>query len=50
MRAMLYGVSPVDPRSLPLVVAVLAGVALVAGWLPARRATFIDPSRALREE
>jgi hypothetical protein len=50
MRAMLYGVSPLDPLSIPLVVAILAGVALLAGWLPARRATFIDPSRALREE
>jgi predicted permease len=50
MRAMLYGVSPVDPLSLPFVVALLASVAMVAGWLPARRATLIDPSRALREE
>jgi putative ABC transport system permease protein len=46
----LYGVPPRDPVSLALAAAFLAGVALIASWMPARRAVRIDPMAALREE
>ena len=46
----LYGVSSMDPRVVGLVLAVLGVVALVACVVPARRATRIDPVRALAQE
>ncbi|AHG87795.1 permease [Gemmatirosa kalamazoonensis] len=48
LRAMLYEVSPTDPRVLAGVAAVLGVVALVAAWVPGRRAARVDPTRALR--
>ncbi len=50
LAGLLYQVSPGDPLSLLAVAGVLAAVALVACWLPARRAAAIDPMRALRWE
>ena len=44
-----FGVRPADPVVLAMAIAVLAGVALMACALPARRATQIDPVRALAE-
>jgi ABC-type antimicrobial peptide transport system permease subunit len=47
---LLYQVEPYDPVVLSLSLGVLACVALVAGYLPARRATRVDPVKALRVE
>jgi len=50
LSSLLYGVSPHDPPTFAAVPALLAAVALVACWLPSRRATRIDPIVALRAE
>ena len=50
LRSMLYGIRPTDPTMLALVSVVLASAAVIAIWLPARRALRIDPIVALREE
>ena len=50
VRSQLYGVDPVDPLSIASAVLAITAVALLAGYLPARRATRIDPTRALRYE
>lgn len=50
LESLLVGVDPVDPTSLATVSAGLALVTFVATWIPARRATRIDPLVALRSE
>lgn len=50
MTKMLFSVHPTDPTTFVSVAAVLAGVALFASYLPARRATRVDPIVALRSE
>jgi ABC-type lipoprotein release transport system permease subunit len=47
---MLYGVGPRDPLTFIGVVALLVVVAVGASWLPARRATRVDPIVALRAD
>jgi predicted permease len=50
MRTLLYDVSPSDPMTLGAVAFLLTAVALVAAWVPARRATRVDALEALRSE
>ena len=47
-RSLLFGLTPGDPLSVGLVVAILAAVVLVAAYIPARRAARVDPMVALR--
>jgi putative ABC transport system permease protein len=50
MSGLLFGVSAYDPLTLMMFTALLAGVALLANLVPARRAAMVDPMVALREE
>ena len=50
MQSMLYGVTAIDYGAFSAVGAVLLGSALAACWVPARRAAWVDPMAALRQE
>lgn len=49
-NALLFGVPPWDPVSLFVAVSGLALVGLIASWIPALRASRVDPIEVLREE
>lgn len=48
VRAQLFEMSPYDPTTLAVAVAVLAAITVLAAWLPARRASRVNPMEALR--
>jgi ABC-type antimicrobial peptide transport system permease subunit len=50
IESMLFGLKALDPVTIAEAVLVMAAVALLAGWWPARRASRLDPMTALRHE
>lgn len=50
LASFLFGVEPTDPATLAAVAADLVSVAALPCWIPARRATRVDPSEALRAD
>jgi ABC-type lipoprotein release transport system permease subunit len=49
VRSLLFGVTPTDPSTYVMVAALISALALVAAWLPARRASRVEPSRVLSD-
>lgn len=50
LKSMLYGIQPWDPATISAAMLLLLSVALVASWIPARRASCVQPMEALRHE
>jgi len=50
LKSLLYELSPLDPVAISIAIGAVAVMTIAAAWLPARRATRIDPVRALRTE
>jgi ABC-type antimicrobial peptide transport system permease subunit len=49
LRSFLYDIRPSDPLTYVAIVLLLGGAAMLASWIPARRATHVQPTQALRE-
>ena len=50
VASLIHGLTPTDPLTIVQAATVLAGIAAVAGYLPARRAARVDPVTALQDE
>ncbi len=50
IRSMLVSVTPTDPTTFVIITVVFFAIAIVASWLPARRASYLDPAVAMRDE
>jgi len=50
IKSLLFGIAPSDPVAIGLALAVLIAVALAASYVPAHRASRLDPTQALRYE
>jgi predicted permease len=50
LKSLLYELSPLDPTAISIAIAAVTVMTVAAAWLPARRATKIDPMQALRAE
>ena len=50
LRSLLFDLTPTDPATYGAILALLAGAAIIASWLPSRRAARVDPVDALRAE
>ena len=50
LKSLLFELSPLDPMAISIAIAAVAVMTIAAAWLPARRATRIDPMQALRAE
>jgi ABC-type antimicrobial peptide transport system permease subunit len=50
VKSMLFGLTPHDPRSIGAAILAVVAVTIIAGYLPARRASRVDPMAALRYE
>ena len=50
LKSLLYQLSPLDPTAIAIAIAAVACITVAAGWLPARRASKINPMQALRTE
>jgi putative ABC transport system permease protein len=50
MASLLVGVKPTDPATFATIAVLFFVIAMLASWLPARRAAALDPTMALREE
>jgi ABC-type antimicrobial peptide transport system permease subunit len=50
MESLLFGVTALDPATYAIVAALFVATAAVAGYLPARRVTRVEPMQALRAE
>jgi ABC-type antimicrobial peptide transport system permease subunit len=50
LKSLLYQLSPLDPTAIAIAVVAVALMTVAAAWLPARRATRINPTQALRAE